>query len=103
MAKRRTRETRRIEEVLREHFPSHPPEHPPESYRFNPASIRVRVVDESFSQRRKTMRSALVRLGMSRDDAIAALARCRLDPDVRPERLGLEAFACLTDALATSR
>jgi 16S rRNA (adenine1518-N6/adenine1519-N6)-dimethyltransferase len=62
-----------------------------------------RVVDEAFSQRRKTTRSALVRLRLSREAAIDALARCGLDPDVRPERLGLEAFACLTDAVADVR
>ncbi len=47
-ADKKTPETDRIEELLRQHFPHYPPDHPPAAYRYNPASIRVRVVDESF-------------------------------------------------------
>ena len=55
-----------------------------------------KVVDTAFNQRRKTMRGAMVRLGLSREEAEAALAACAVEPSLRPERLGLEAFACLT-------
>jgi 16S rRNA (adenine1518-N6/adenine1519-N6)-dimethyltransferase len=53
------------------------------------------VVGVSFGQRRKTMRGALVRLGMDSDQARDALARCGIEPRTRPERLGLPEFACL--------
>jgi 16S rRNA (adenine1518-N6/adenine1519-N6)-dimethyltransferase len=54
-----------------------------------------RVVDEAFSQRRKNMRGAMIRLGLGPDAAVAALAACGVDPSARPEQLGLTAFACL--------
>jgi len=53
------------------------------------------VVDTAFNQRRKTMRGAMVRLGLERAQAEEALAACAIDFSTRPERLGLEAFACL--------
>jgi 16S rRNA (adenine1518-N6/adenine1519-N6)-dimethyltransferase len=59
-----------------------------------------RVIDEAFAQRRKTMRNALVRLGLGHDEAVAALEACGVDPSTRPERLGLEAFACLAERVA---
>jgi 16S rRNA (adenine1518-N6/adenine1519-N6)-dimethyltransferase len=52
-----------------------------------------RVVDAGFAERRKTMRNALRRLGLSTEEAMSALARCDLDPDVRAETLSLEQFA----------
>lgn len=55
------------------------------------------VVDTAFNQRRKTMRGAMVRLGLDRTGAEAALAACAVDPRIRPERLGLEEFACLAE------
>jgi 16S rRNA A1518/A1519 N6-dimethyltransferase RsmA/KsgA/DIM1 with predicted DNA glycosylase/AP lyase activity len=58
-----------------------------------------RVVDEGFAQRRKTMRNALVRLGMEASAARAALAACGLGAHVRAEELDLRAFACLADAI----
>lgn len=66
-----------------------------------PPPVRVdevalwRVLDTAFNQRRKTMRGAMVRLGLDRGEAEAALAACAIDPTTRPERLGLEEFACL--------
>ena len=66
-----------------------------------PPPVRVdevalwRVLDTAFNQRRKTMRGAMVRLGLDRSEAEAALAACAIDPATRPERLGLEEFACL--------
>jgi 16S rRNA (adenine1518-N6/adenine1519-N6)-dimethyltransferase len=71
-----------------------------------PPSVRVdegalwAVIREAFAQRRKTIRSALVRLGMSRDAASQALSACGIGPQARPEELGLEAFACVADAFA---
>ena len=57
------------------------------------------VVAEGFAQRRKTMRNALVRLGLERAAAGAVLAGCGLAPNVRAEQLGLREFACLADAI----
>jgi 16S rRNA (adenine1518-N6/adenine1519-N6)-dimethyltransferase len=60
------------------------------------------VIDESFAQRRKTMRGALVRLGVEPEGAAAMLESCGLEPRMRPEELSLEAFARVTDALLAS-
>jgi 16S rRNA (adenine1518-N6/adenine1519-N6)-dimethyltransferase len=57
------------------------------------------VVNEAFGQRRKTMRNALVRLGVAADAAAGILERCGLDPRSRPEELSLEAFARVADAV----
>jgi 16S rRNA (adenine1518-N6/adenine1519-N6)-dimethyltransferase len=64
-----------------------------------PQEPLFRVVDEGFAQRRKTMRNALVRLGLDRGAAERALSRCGLDSRVRAEQLGLDRFACLAEAL----
>ena len=53
--KKRTKETRAIEKLLRETFPGYPSEHPPEAYRYNSVSIRVRLIHDDF---RDTTRSA---------------------------------------------
>jgi 16S rRNA (adenine1518-N6/adenine1519-N6)-dimethyltransferase len=58
------------------------------------------VVDEGFAERRKTMRNALRRLGLSAEAASGALARAGLGPNVRAEQLSLEDFARLTEAVA---
>jgi 16S rRNA (adenine1518-N6/adenine1519-N6)-dimethyltransferase len=55
------------------------------------------VVDEAFAQRRKTMRSAVRRLGLS--DPEAVLAAADVSPDARPETVGLEGFARIAEAL----
>jgi 16S rRNA (adenine1518-N6/adenine1519-N6)-dimethyltransferase len=54
-----------------------------------------RAIDVAFSQRRKTMRGALVRMGLARAEAERVLAACEVDPMARPEQLGLSEFACL--------
>ena len=59
-----------------------------------------RVVDEGFAERRKTMRNALRRLGLSAVEAADALARCGLEPNVRAERLSLQDFARVAGAIA---
>jgi 16S rRNA (adenine1518-N6/adenine1519-N6)-dimethyltransferase len=58
-----------------------------------------RVVRESFAQRRKTMRGALVRLGLTPEEAGQALAACGIDARIRPEELGLPEFACLANRI----
>jgi 16S rRNA (adenine1518-N6/adenine1519-N6)-dimethyltransferase len=72
--------------------------------RFPPVSTPeeglFRVVDEGFAQRRKTVRNALVRLGLDRHRAERALGECGLDPRVRAEQLGLAEFACLAAAIS---
>ena len=44
-----TPETVRVVKLLEKHFPNHPADYPVAAYRYNCASIRVRVVDESFT------------------------------------------------------
>jgi stress-induced morphogen len=44
-----TPETVRVVKLLEKHFPHHPDDYPVAAYRYNSASIRVRVVDDSFS------------------------------------------------------
>ncbi len=46
---KRTEETRKVEDLLRAHFPDHPKRYPPLAYRYNSACIRVRVVSKRFS------------------------------------------------------
>lgn len=58
------------------------------------------VIASSFAQRRKTMRNALVRMGVSRERAAALLEQCGVRPSARPEELGLAEFARLASALA---
>ncbi len=57
------------------------------------------VVDVSFAQRRKTMRNAMRRLGLSASDADATLAQAEVEPTARPETLDLPAFARIVAAL----
>jgi len=78
----------RVDSVLLRITPREPPVP-------TPRDLLFRVVEEGFAQRRKTMRNALVRLGLSPAQAVAALERCGLDPSVRAESLGLPEFACL--------
>ena len=56
-----------------------------------------RVVDGAFAERRKTMRNALRRLGLDGDEADEALAAAGVEPNARPEQLGLDRFAALAD------
>jgi hypothetical protein len=49
---KRTAETRKIEQILKDHFHDYPPDYPPMAYRYNPASIRIRVVSERSKIRR---------------------------------------------------
>ncbi|MBO3725426.1 16S rRNA (adenine(1518)-N(6)/adenine(1519)-N(6))-dimethyltransferase RsmA [Actinomyces bowdenii] len=58
------------------------------------------VIDAAFSQRRKTLRKALADLAGGTDRAEAALRAAGIDPAQRGERLGVEAFAALAEALS---
>lgn len=56
-----------------------------------------RVVRGAFQQRRKTMRSALIRLGLDPERAVEVLRACGVEPDQRPEELGVPEFACIAE------
>jgi 16S rRNA (adenine1518-N6/adenine1519-N6)-dimethyltransferase len=58
-----------------------------------------RVVAAGFAERRKTMRSALRRLGLDAAGAVALMAECGLPANARAEELGLDAFASIAEAL----
>jgi stress-induced morphogen len=49
-------ETKKIEEVIKKHFP----DADVEVYRYNSASIRVRVIDDKFRNKSKAERHAMV-------------------------------------------
>jgi 16S rRNA (adenine1518-N6/adenine1519-N6)-dimethyltransferase len=53
------------------------------------------LIRVAFAERRKTMRNALVRFGLTRERADATLAACGIGPSARAETLGLDAFAAL--------
>lgn len=55
-----TVETRKIERILHAYFPESPPEYPPKAYRYNEASIRVRVVSKLFEGKSRLERERLV-------------------------------------------
>jgi 16S rRNA (adenine1518-N6/adenine1519-N6)-dimethyltransferase len=57
------------------------------------------LIEEGFRERRKTMTTALVRLGLDRDRAREVLSSAGIDPRARAETLGLEGFAALAEAL----
>jgi stress-induced morphogen len=52
--KRKTPETRKVEEVLRTRFPK------ADAYRYNSASIRVRIIDKAFRGKSRTEREDMV-------------------------------------------
>lgn len=57
------------------------------------------VVDAGFAERRKTMRSAVVRLGVDPGRADDLLREQGIDPRARAERLSLPEFARIAQAL----
>ena len=61
------------------------------------------VIDGAFSQRRKTLRSALASLAGSPATAERALVAAGVDPSLRGEQLDVTAFARIADALAVER
>jgi 16S rRNA (adenine1518-N6/adenine1519-N6)-dimethyltransferase len=60
----------------------------------------LRLIRESFRQRRKTMRAALQRAGLDRGGAEALLERVGIAPNARPEELSLESFVRITTEIA---
>jgi 16S rRNA (adenine1518-N6/adenine1519-N6)-dimethyltransferase len=58
-----------------------------------------RVVGAGFAQRRKTLRNALVRLGVDRRRAAGLLSDTGVDPRARAEELGLADLARVTSAV----
>ena len=61
------------------------------------------VVDAAFSQRRKTIRSALARWMPDRERLDAVLSAAGIDPRVRGEVLGITDFARIADNAARQR
>jgi len=82
----------KVESVLLRLTPRTPPVAVPPERLF-------RVVEEGFAERRKTMRNALRRLGLSMAEAEEMMARCGIDPRARAETLSLEEFAGLAEAI----
>ena len=64
-----------------------------------PEGELFRLIEAGFAQRRKTMTSALVRLGLDRPAALEALRRAGLGDRARAETLGLEEFARLAEEI----
>ena len=58
-----------------------------------------RVVDAGFAERRKTIRSAVVRLGVDPGRADDLLMEAGIDPRARAEQLSLAEFARIAEAL----
>ena len=58
-----------------------------------------RVVDAGFAERRKTIRSAVVRLGVDPGRADDLLTEAGIDPRARAEQLSLAEFARIAEAL----
>ena len=58
-----------------------------------------RVIDVSFSERRKTMRNALRRLGLDLETADRVLAASGVGPSQRPEELSLASFARIAERI----
>ena len=57
------------------------------------------LIEEGFRERRKTMTTALVRMGLDRDEARGVLSSAGIDPRARAETLGLDQLAALAEAL----
>jgi 16S rRNA (adenine1518-N6/adenine1519-N6)-dimethyltransferase len=65
------------------------------------AGLFWKVVRGAFAYRRKTLPNTLaLALGLERAQIVRALNLCRLNPELRGERLALGDFARLADALA---
>jgi 16S rRNA (adenine1518-N6/adenine1519-N6)-dimethyltransferase len=64
-----------------------------------PEATLFRVIAEGFAQRHKTLAGALVRLGLSREEAREVLTTAGLDPRVRAEELGLRELARVAGAV----
>jgi stress-induced morphogen len=58
--KKKGKETVLIEELLSARFSDHPRQYPPQAYRYNIASIRLRVVSPSFEEKNESERYKMV-------------------------------------------
>ena len=54
-----TKQTKQVENLVDEHFPNCPRDLP-RAYRYNPASIRVRIVDPRFKDKNRSEREKMV-------------------------------------------
>jgi 16S rRNA (adenine1518-N6/adenine1519-N6)-dimethyltransferase len=63
------------------------------------ATALFHVIDVSFSERRKTMRSALRRLGIPASRVGEVLRSAEIDPDARPGSLPLDRFAAVAERI----
>ena len=63
------------------------------------ADALFRVIDVAFAERRKTMRSAVRRLGVDAGRVAEVLRSTDIDPDARPESLPLDRFAALAEVV----
>lgn len=61
------------------------------------------VIDAAFSQRRKTLRSALAALVGSADAAQALLREAGVDPALRGEAIGVDQYIRIAEAAGTAR
>jgi len=61
------------------------------------------VIQAGFGQRRKMLKNNLGFLKISAEELLTIFKRLSFDPQVRAERLSLEQFAMLADALETAR
>jgi 16S rRNA (adenine1518-N6/adenine1519-N6)-dimethyltransferase len=57
------------------------------------------VIEVAFAERRKTMRSAVRRLGVEPDRVAEVLRSAEIDPNARPESLPLDRFAALAEVV----
>jgi 16S rRNA (adenine1518-N6/adenine1519-N6)-dimethyltransferase len=74
-------------------------EQPPEWADADPVAVFA-VIDAAFSQRRKTLRSALERWAGSKAEVDAIAARAGIDASLRGEVLGIDSFVKLAAAKA---
>jgi stress-induced morphogen len=58
--KKKGKEPAIIEKLLKEEFSDYPSAHPPEAYRYNIASIRIRVVSPRFEGKNESERYKMV-------------------------------------------
>jgi 16S rRNA (adenine1518-N6/adenine1519-N6)-dimethyltransferase len=64
-----------------------------------PSDRLFALIEQGFRERRKTMTTALVRLGLERGRARSVMSSSGIDPKARAETLGLSEFAALAEAL----
>ena len=66
-------------------------------------NIFEKLVKTAFQQRRKNMRNALLRFGISKEEASKILLTCNINENKRPEDVSIEEFGRLSDLSAASR